>query len=83
MRLTAWKGEAVHKADVTVAKNYLDQDEARRCSMRGPLRRAVFGIAGTGPFDGSKVLVGERYAEIHPPYAITIPGDEAMTLPGL
>ena len=29
MGLTAWKGDAVRKADVTVAKNYLDQDEIR------------------------------------------------------
>lgn len=27
MGLTAWKGDAVRKADVTVAKNYLSQDE--------------------------------------------------------
>lgn len=27
MGLTAWKGDAVHKADVTVAKNYLDHEE--------------------------------------------------------
>ncbi|MCG2685387.1 MAG: virulence RhuM family protein [Planctomycetales bacterium] len=27
MGLTAWKGEVVRKADVTVAKNYLNQDE--------------------------------------------------------
>jgi hypothetical protein len=27
MGLTSWKGEMVRKADVTVAKNYLDQDE--------------------------------------------------------
>ena len=27
MGLTAWKGDVVHKADVTVAKNYLNQDE--------------------------------------------------------
>lgn len=29
MGLTAWKGDAVRKADVTVAKNYLSQDEIR------------------------------------------------------
>ncbi len=27
MGLTAWKGDAVRKADVTVAKNYLNEDE--------------------------------------------------------
>ena len=27
MGLTAWKGEVVRKADVTVAKNYLSQEE--------------------------------------------------------
>ena len=29
MGLTTWKGAKVRKADVTVAKNYLDQDEIR------------------------------------------------------
>ena len=29
MGLTAWKGDAVRKADVTVAKNYLNEDEIR------------------------------------------------------
>ena len=29
MGLTAWKGAAVRKADVTVAKNYLNEDEIR------------------------------------------------------
>ena len=29
MGLTTWKGAKVRKADVTVAKNYLDQDEVR------------------------------------------------------
>ena len=27
--MTAWKGDAVRKADVTVAKNYLNEDEIR------------------------------------------------------
>jgi hypothetical protein len=27
MGLTAWKGDVVQKSDVTVAKNYLNQDE--------------------------------------------------------
>jgi hypothetical protein len=27
MGLTAWKGDVVRKADVTIAKNYLDRDE--------------------------------------------------------
>jgi len=30
MGLKTWKGEAVHKADVTVAKNYLDEGEIER-----------------------------------------------------
>jgi hypothetical protein len=29
MGLTTWKGDAVRRSDVTVAKNYLDEDEIR------------------------------------------------------
>jgi hypothetical protein len=34
MGLTVWKGDAVRKADVTVAKNYLNQDEIFLMALR-------------------------------------------------
>ena len=44
MGLTVWKGDVVRKADVTIAKNYLNQDEIaelnRIVTMLGPARES-------------------------------------------